>query len=61
MGVDLHPVDDDVEIVLGDNRTDGDTLRLVIDHPDTVLRLSATLHDARARLVEHLRGKANTD
>lgn len=59
MSVDLHPVDDFVEIILGDHRTDGDTLRLVIDHPDTVLRLSTTLHDARTRLVEHLSVKAH--
>jgi hypothetical protein len=59
MSIDLHPVDDVIEIILGDYRTDGDTLRLVIDNPDTVLRLSTTLHDARTRLVEHLRGKAN--
>ena len=57
MSIDMHPADDLVEVVLGEQRTGGDTLRLVIDHPDTVRRLSAALHDAGAELVEHLRTK----
>jgi hypothetical protein len=46
MSVDMHPADDLVEVILGEHRSGGDTLRLVIDHPDTVSRLSATLRAA---------------
>lgn len=49
--VDVHPADHVVEIALGEHRADGDTLRLVVDHPDTCLRLAAALHDARDRLM----------
>jgi hypothetical protein len=59
--IDMHPVDDVVEIALGEYRFGGDVLRLVIDHPDTFVRLSEALHDARNRLVEHLRRKACPD
>jgi hypothetical protein len=55
MSIDIHPVDNVVEIALGEHRVGGDTLRLVIDHPDTVLRLTETFHDARTKLVNHLR------
>jgi hypothetical protein len=61
MSVDMHPADDLVEVILGKHRSGGDTLRLVIDHPDTVSRLSATLRAAGAELVEHLCAKANAD
>lgn len=61
MSVDMHPADDLVEVILGEQLNGGDTLRLVIDHPETVRRLSATLHDAGAELVEHLRAKASAD
>ncbi|MGB3440555.1 MAG: hypothetical protein WBA97_17550 [Actinophytocola sp.] len=61
MTVDMYPADDLVEVVLGEHRTGGDTLRPVIDHPDTVRQLSAALLDAGTELVEHLRTKANAD
>jgi hypothetical protein len=59
MGVEVHPADDLVEITLGEYRTGGDTLRLVVDNPETCLRLAATLHNARNKLVAHLHGKAS--
>lgn len=59
--VDMHPADNVVEIALGEHRFGGDILRLVIDHPDTCVRLSEALHDARNRLVEHLRVKGCHD
>jgi hypothetical protein len=59
MGVEVHPADDLIEITLGEYRMGGDTLRLVIDDPETCLRLTAALHDARTKLVAHLRGKAS--
>jgi hypothetical protein len=49
--VDVHPADQDVEIALGGRRVDGDTLRLIVDHPDTCLRLAAAIHDARDKLI----------
>ena len=49
--VDVHPADLVVEIALGEHRVDGDTLRLIVDHPDTCLRLAAAIHDARDRLI----------
>lgn len=58
MSTDMYPADDVVEIALGEHRTGGATLRLVVDDPDTCLRLVATLHDARNKLIEHLRVKA---
>lgn len=58
--VDLYPVDNIVEIALGEQRIGGATLRLVVDHPDTCLRLAEALHDARNRLVEHLRARSDT-
>ncbi|HEX6360524.1 hypothetical protein [Actinophytocola sp.] len=57
MHVDMYPVDNLVEIALGEHRIGAATLRLVVDHPDTCLRLVAALHDARNRLIEHLRLK----
>jgi hypothetical protein len=57
--VDVHPADDLVEVTLGEHRFGGDTLRLVVDHPDTFLRLAEALHDGRNRLLAHLHVKAN--
>jgi hypothetical protein len=59
--VDMHPADDVVEITLGEHRFSGDTLRLVVDDPDTFLRLAEALQDAHGRLVKHLHAKANPD
>jgi hypothetical protein len=61
VSVDLCPADDVVEIALGEHRTSGDTLRLVVDHPDTCLRLAEALQHAHTRLIEHLRTKASAD
>lgn len=58
---DLHPVDDIVEIVIGEYRFGGDTLRLVVNDPEMLCRLTETLDEARVRLVEHLRVKACPD
>jgi hypothetical protein len=57
--IDLHPADDAVEITLGEHRISGDTLRLVVDNPDTFLRLMEALHDARTRLLGHLSAKSS--
>lgn len=54
----MHPADDFVEIVLGEYRFGGDTLRLVVNDPDKLLQLTETLHDARTKLVNHLHAKA---
>jgi hypothetical protein len=59
--VDLHSADDVVEITLGEHRIGGDTLRLVVDHPDTFLRLAEALQDAHSSLIKHLHAKANPD
>ena len=59
VSIDVHPADDLVEIVLGENRLGGNTLRLVVDHPDTFLLLAEALHHARNELEEHLRTKTN--
>jgi hypothetical protein len=59
--LEIHSVDNVVEIALGEHRFGGDTLRLVVDHPDTCLRLAAALQDAGARLNKHLRAKACPD
>ena len=59
--VDIHPADDVVEIALGESRIADDTLRIIVDHPDTCLRLSEAMQEARARLIEHLRAKACPD
>jgi hypothetical protein len=55
---DVHPADDFVEIVLGEHRFGGDTLRLVVNDPDTLVRLTETFHEARVKLVDHLRAKS---
>ncbi len=59
--IDLHPADDVVEIALGEHRIGGDTLRLVVDHPDMCLRLAEELRDASDMLVKHLHAKASHD
>lgn len=59
MSIDMHPADDVVEIALGEYRTGGTTLRLVVDHPDTCRRLSEALQDARDTLIGHLHEKAH--
>lgn len=58
---DVHPADDCVEIVLGEYRFGGDTLRLIVDDPDMLLRLTETFREARVRLVEHLHRQAHPD
>jgi hypothetical protein len=61
MRTDMHPADDFVEIVFGEHRFGGDTLRLVINDPDTLLRITETLGEARTKLIDHLRVKARHD
>lgn len=57
--IDLHQVDDVVEIILGEHRFDGDTLRLVVDHPEMCRRLSEAMRDAGIRLATHLHAKSD--
>jgi hypothetical protein len=59
--VDMHPADDVVEIALGEYRIGEDTLRIVIDHPNTCRQLTEALRDAQDRLAEHLRMRAYPD
>jgi hypothetical protein len=59
MRIDMHPADNAVEITLGEHRAGGDTLRLVIDHPDTCLRLAEVLNEARDKLTAHLRAESS--
>jgi hypothetical protein len=61
VSIDMHPADGLVEIILGEHRIGGDTLRLVVDHPDTCHQLINALHDAGARLARHLRAMAYPD
>jgi hypothetical protein len=61
MRSDVHPADDVVEIVFGEYRFGGDTLRLVVKDPDTLLRLTETLDEARHKLADHLYAKAHPD
>lgn len=58
---DMHPADDYVEIVLGEYRFGGDTLRLVVNDPDMLHQLTETFREARTKLVEHLHAKAHPD
>jgi hypothetical protein len=58
---DVHPADDFVEVVLGECRFGGDTVRLVVDDPDTLLRLAETFGEARTKLIRHLHAKAHPD
>lgn len=53
MSVELHPADDIVEIVLGEERFSGSSLRLQINDPDICVRLIECLADARIQLVRH--------
>lgn len=52
--VDLHPADDIVEIVLGERRLDGSSLRLLVDHPETIVRLMEAFDCAHKKLVGHM-------
>jgi hypothetical protein len=61
VSTDVHKADDFVEIVLGEHRFGGDTLRLVVDDPDTLLRLTESLYEARDKLIGHLHAKAQRD
>lgn len=61
VSVDLHKVDNLVEIALGEHRFGSDTLRLLVDHPDTCDRVAAALIDARNKLTTHLHSEANSD
>jgi hypothetical protein len=56
--VDMYPVDDLVEIALGEHRNAGNTFRIIVDHPDTCVRLAEALYDARNRLVAHKSAQA---
>lgn len=59
MRTDVHPADDFVEITLGEHRFGSDTLRLVVNDPDMLLRLAGTISEAHAKLVQHLHAKAH--
>jgi hypothetical protein len=61
VSTDMHPADNVVEIVLGEHRFGDDTLRLVVDDPDTCRRLTAALDDAGDKLTRHLYAKACPD
>jgi hypothetical protein len=61
MRTDLHTADDIVEVVFGEHRFGGDTLRLVANDPDMLLRLTEMLVEARTKLIRHLRAKAHPD
>jgi hypothetical protein len=61
MRTDVHPADDFVEITFGEYRFGGDTLRLVVNDPTTLLRLNETIDEARHKLAEHLYAKAHPD
>jgi hypothetical protein len=51
--VDLHEVDDTVEIAIGSGLYSGNMIRLLINHPDTCNRLAQALTDAEAKLATH--------
>lgn len=55
MRTDLQPSDDLVEVILGEHRVGDDLLRLVMDDPATLLRLTETIREAHAKLTQHLR------
>jgi hypothetical protein len=61
MRSDLHPADNLVEIILGEHRFGDDTLRLVVDAPDTLLRLAETLREGHSKLTHHLRIATQTN
>lgn len=53
VNVELHPTDDLVEIVLGEQPFSGSSLRLQIDDPEVCARLIECLTDARTQFVRH--------
>ncbi len=57
----VHPVDDFVEVIFGEHRFAGNTLRLVIKDPSTLLRVTEKLRAAHVELVEHLHSKSCTE
>jgi hypothetical protein len=59
--VDLHPAENFVEIALGEYRIGGDMLRLLVDHPDTCVRLAKALHEAHNKLIRHLHATTKQD
>lgn len=61
MNTDIHPADHVVEVIIGEHRFGEDTLRLVVDDPETCRRLTVAFDDARARLVQHLHTTAHPD
>ena len=61
VSTDVHTADDFVEIIFGEHRFGGDTLLLIVDDPDTLLRLTETLYEARGKLIGHLHAKAHPD
>ncbi len=58
---DIHPADDFVEIIFGEHRFAGDTLRLVIKDPGTLLRVTEAFRAAHVQLVEHLQTKSDIE
>jgi hypothetical protein len=53
VNVQLHQVDNLVEIILGEHRFGGDALRLLVDHPETCTRLMDALAKAHNQLTIH--------
>lgn len=53
--VDLHPVDNVIEVTFGDHLGERDSLRLVLDCPDACHRIASAFQDAGSRLAVHLR------
>lgn len=61
VNVELHQVDNHVEVTLGEHRFGGDALRLLISHPETCTRLMEALTDARNQLTTHQSSKTKPD
>jgi hypothetical protein len=61
VNVELHKVDNLVEIILGEHRFGGDTLRLLVGHPETCTRLMEALAEARNQLTIHQSSEAKPD
>jgi len=61
VSVDLHKVDNHIEVALGDPRFGTDTLHLILDHTETCTRVIEALTDARNQLATHLHSEANPD
>jgi len=57
MRTDVHPADDYVEIILGEQRFGGSALRLLVDDTELLLRLTETLDEAHSKLLQHRRTK----